>query len=86
MDITSDELDQERADHEAGHYVVAYAGRITHVTDYITVIPALKPGTSIMAGGCCALNFVPETTRDQWGIYSVAGMCAQYLGIAARNG
>lgn len=77
--------DEERADHEAGHYFIAFETHPTHIVAFITIEVGSTPkGQRI--GGNVALKPVEEPTPEQWGTYIMGGMAAQMHGINLRNG
>ena len=84
--IISEQSPQEKADHEAGHYVVATALKIPHRTAFVTIENSAPAEDGGVEGGCCALVFEPEPTPAQFGVYSMAGMTAQMNGILIRGG
>lgn len=87
---TPEQIDDERADHEAGHYVVLTLLEAAHVLWFITLEHGIIPCKEGIAysGGCVGVEFFKEQplTREQAGVYAVAGMMAQLEGIARRHG
>lgn len=63
--IINEQSPQERADHEAGHYVAAYTLQIRHRIAFITIENSPPTEDGEVQGGCCALEFTGET--QVWG-------------------
>lgn len=74
--------DIERAQHEAGHCVVAYLLKVPKFSvRYVTI----HSDASGYAGGTFNLDF-EEATAEQWGVMLMAGVAAQMHGVVIRKG
>lgn len=83
---TEEQLDQERADHEAGHYVIACVTNMGHRLSYISIEPGIPTEKNRRPGGVVAAGYDEDVTPDQWGVFLMAGMAAQMVGICKRHG
>lgn len=70
MDLTPEEQAQERADHEAGHFVILYALPIVHKLKYLILAEA---GDS---GGCCAFSPPEDFDPKEQAIQVLGGLAA----------
>lgn len=91
--IDSEERRKESADHEAGHYVIAFMECITHpplkairdLIPYITIELGTDP-KGFGVGGTVATTdfFAPEP--EKYSAFLLAGIAAQTIGVSRRNG
>ncbi len=91
--IDSEERRKESADHEAGHYVIAFTECISHpplkaireLIPYITIELGVDP-KGFGVGGTVATtdHFAPEP--EKYSAFLLAGIAAQMIGVSRRNG
>lgn len=83
--ILQDEVDQQSADHEVGHYTMANHLNLSFFCHWITIESSPVKGSNWTAGGSAGIGFWHEPTLEQWGDYLYGGMAAQILGMFDRN-
>lgn len=73
----------ERAEHEAGHWVMLYILEMKFVPFSMTIEPDPRNGS----GGSCWLNMdAKEQDPEHYGIFCLAGAAAQGIGFKMRHG
>jgi hypothetical protein len=78
--------DQEKADHEAGHFVLGHLFDFPWVEYYVTIEYGKALKTGHPTGGGVGVDFKGPPDPDEYGVYSMAGMAAARKGIRLRYG
>lgn len=77
----------ESADHEAGHYIIAHVCKFSIDLHYITIDQGrFAQDYARISGGAVSFFSHQQLSKDQLGMYAVAGMAAQLIGICHRTG
>jgi hypothetical protein len=82
--------DKEKADHEAGHFVIGHLFDFPWVEYYVTIEGGTAQGkgheTGHPTGGGVGVDFKGSPDPDEYGVYSMAGMAAMRKGLRQKYG